>query len=80
MFIVLPPFPLEEEVIYITSPPRYGFSVLLLWKPIFFFFSYHTSVHIYMELQMETQDALQIYENIITNSYTQTKQLVTWSQ
>ena len=80
MFIVLPPFTLEEEVICITSPSCYGFSVLLLWKPpIFFFFSYHTSAHIYMELQKETQDASQIFENI-TNSYMQTKQLVTRSQ
>lgn len=78
MFIVLPPCTLEEEIVYITSPRCYGFSVLLLWKRTISF-HYHPSTRIYMELQMETQGELQIYENIITNSYIQTKHLVTWS-
>lgn len=40
----------------------------------------HTFTHTYMELQMKTQGELQIYENIITNSYMQTKHLVPRSQ
>lgn len=72
MFTVPPPFTLEEEISYI--------SVLLLWKPTISLPA-HTSTHIYMELQMQTQGELQIYEkNIITNSYMQTEHLVTWSQ
>lgn len=79
MFIVLPPFTLEKEVVYITSPPLYGFSVMLLWKPTISF-HYHTSSHFYMELQMETRTEWRIYKNFITNSCMQTKHLVTWSQ
>ena len=80
MFTEPPPFTLEEEIFYITLPPCYGFSVLLLWKPTISLPA-HTSTHIYMELQMQTQGELQIYEkNIITNSYMQTEHLVTWSQ